>query len=145
MTSTTGHLLVYGYYSNLDCISSEEIINKVHQQNGIVIVSHPFRYEDYSDLTLDQLQIEFARFDGIEALNGNQSSKQNNYALKIWESLGICGIGGSDAHSVNMVGRHVTEFQNEIRNEKDLIKEIKAGRCSPVSISDKMFTNTKVL
>ncbi len=143
VTSTTGHLLVYGYYSNLDCISLEEIINKVHEQNGIVIVSHPFRYGDYSDLTLSQLQTEFARFDGIEALNGNQSSKQNSYGMEIWESFKICGIGGSDAHSVNMVGRHVTEFQNEIRNEEDLIREIKAGRCSPVSISDYMITNTR--
>ncbi len=132
VTSTIGHLLVYGYHKILDCISLEEIVYKVHQQKGVVFVSHPFRYGEYSDLTLGQLETTFARFDGIEALNGNQSNEQNNYGLRIWESLGINGIGGSDAHSVHMVGNYVTEFQNEIRNEEDLTKELKAGRCSPV-------------
>jgi predicted metal-dependent phosphoesterase TrpH len=134
VSSTKGHLLVYGYYENVDCVSAEEIMGKVHQHDGAVILSHPFRYGDYDDLSLEQLQMEFLHFDGIETLNGNQSSRQNDYGVKVRASLGITGIGGSDAHSMNMVGRYVTEFENEIRDESDLIRELKAGRCRPVRL-----------
>ncbi len=141
VTSTSGHLLVYGYHKILDCISLEEIVHRVHQHDGVVFVSHPFRYGKYSGLSLEQLQTAFERFDGIEALNGNQSNEQNNYGLHIWESLGINGIGGSDAHSIPMVGNYVTKFQNVIRNEDDLIKELKAGQCSPIRYNGFVLKN----
>lgn len=133
VSSTEGHLLVYGYYDTMDCISVEEIMHDVYQRNGAVLLSHPFRYGDYSGLSLEQLEAEFSRYDGIETLNGNQSLEQNDYALQIWESLGLTGIGGSDAHSIDMVGKYVTEFENEIRDESDMVRELKAGRCRPVS------------
>jgi predicted metal-dependent phosphoesterase TrpH len=135
VSSVEGHLLVYGYYETMDCISVEEIMHGVHQQGGVVLVSHPFRYGDRDGLSIEQVEAEFSRFDGIETLNGNQSSQQNEYGMQVWKSLGITGIGGSDAHSMNMVGRYVTEFENEISDESDLIRELKAGRCRPVLTS----------
>lgn len=133
VSSVEGHLLVYGYYETMDCISAEEIMRGVHQRGGAVFVSHPFRYGDCDGLSLEQLRTGFSRFDGMEILNGNQSAEQNEYGLRVWESLDITGIGGSDAHSMNMVGSYITEFENEIRDESDLVRELKAGRCRPVS------------
>ena len=75
---------------------------------------------------------EFSLFDAIESLNGNQNEFQNQLGLKVLEQLRIPGIGGSDAHSVRMVGRYVTEFHTPITDESDLIKGIKAGRCRPL-------------
>jgi len=42
--------------------------------------------------------------------------------------LGLPGTGGSDAHQVYEIGMCLTLFENEVKNEEDLIREIRAGR-----------------
>jgi predicted metal-dependent phosphoesterase TrpH len=129
-----GHLLVYGYYEELDYMTVEGTVEKVHEGNGIVLHAHPFRYGN-TNLSLKKYRNMFSVFDGIEVLNGNQKPDENKFGLSLWKDLGIIGIGGSDAHSTDMLGQYVTQFENEIRNEEDLIREIKAGRCRPVRLS----------
>ncbi len=132
VSSTDGHVLVYGCYEKLEYLNLEEIVEEVHKCGGIVLPSHPFRHGDYDGFSIEQLRSVFTKYDGIEVLNGNQSAKQNNEGLAAWEELGIVGIGGSDAHSSDMVGKFLTEFDKGITDEHDLISEIKAGRCRPI-------------
>lgn len=132
VSSYDGHMLVYGCYKNLDYLSTEKLLDLVHKQEGVVIPSHPFRYGDFTVNSLETLKKQLSSFDGFEALNGNQSRTHNAFGMNAWEALGVTGIGGSDAHSLNMVGNYATEFENEIHDEEDLIKEIRAGRCRPV-------------
>ena len=134
VSSVDGHMLVYGCHEKLDHAGLEDIVEKVHKCGGIVLPSHPFRYGDYDGFSIEQLRSEFSTYDGIEVLNGNQSTEQNNDGLAAWEKLGIAGIGGSDAHSLDMVGKFLTEFEDGIADENDLISEIKAGRCRPVRL-----------
>ncbi len=131
VSSEYGHVLVFGYHGSLDHCDLNEIIKRVHASGGVVIPSHPFRYGN-TDKTLEELKDEFSLFDAIEALNGNQDEFQNRFGLRVMEQLKIPGIGGSDAHSPRMIGRYVTEFYSSIKNESDLIREIKAGRCRPL-------------
>ena len=130
-----GHLLVYGYYEELDYMTVEGTVEKVHESDGIVLQAHPFRYGN-TNRSLKKYRNMFSVFDAIEVFNGNQKPDENKFGLGMWKDLGIIGIGGSDAHSTDMVGRYITQFENEIRNEEDLISEIKAGRCRPVRLSD---------
>ena len=136
--SSAGHLLIFGYYGEFqEYLPVEEIVAKVHSKGGIVIVAHPFR--DGNNVGKDpEIRRKFAYVDGIEVLNANQTEEENNYGRKVWEALGIVGIGGSDAHSVEVVGKYLTWFQNTIRNEDDLVREIKAGRCLPVAYDSAM-------
>ena len=134
VSSTNGHLLVYGCHKNLEYLAPEEIVEEVHKCGGVVIPSHPFRYGDYDGYSIEQLRSVFSRYDGIEVLNGNQNDAQNNEGLAVWEKLGIVGIGGSDAHSVDNVGKFLTEFEEGISDEYDMISEIKAGRCRPARL-----------
>lgn len=134
VSSPEGHMLVYGCYENLDYLSMNKLLDTVHEEGGVVIPSHPFRYGDFSPVSLETLKKQLSCYDGFEALNGNQNRNHNNYGIYAWESLGIAGIGGSDAHSLNMVGKFVTEFESVIRNENEMIKEIKARRCRPVEL-----------
>jgi len=131
VSSEYGHLLVFGYHGSLEGYSLGEILSKVHESGGVVIPSHPFRYGN-TDRSLKDLADEFSQFDAIEALNGNQDAFQNHLGLKVVEEHGITGIGGSDAHSLMMIGRFVTEFYTPIGDEYDLAREIKAGRCRPI-------------
>lgn len=130
---SVGHLLVFGYYGELDENSAtEEIVNKVHAVGGIVIMAHPFRNGNSLGENPQTLQDRFSCVDGIEVFNANQNRAENEYGRRVWQTLGIAGIGGSDAHSAEMVGRYLTRFENVIKDEDDLIAEIKGGRCEPM-------------
>ena len=132
--SSAGHLLIFGYYGKFqEYFPVEEIVAKVHSKGGIVIVAHPFRDGNNIGEDPEKLKRKFACVDGIEVLSANQTKEENSYGKKVWEAFGIVGMGGSDAHSVEVVGKYLTWFQNTIRNEDDLVREIKGGRCLPVA------------
>ncbi len=139
VASSIGHLLIYGYYDELqENLAVEEILHRVHEKGGIVLMAHPFRNGSGLDKSLENLKSRFAPVDGIEVFNANQSTDENEYAMKVWETLGITGIGGSDAHSVEKVGKYATIFENTIKDESGLVAEIKAGRCKPVKYGAKV-------
>ena len=98
-------------------------------------MAHPFRHGNLIGHHPGKLKSKFDVFDGIEVLNGNQIINENEYAMKVWKDLGITGLGGSDAHSIGMLGTYATKFLNPVESEDDLITEIKEGRCEPVSLN----------
>ena len=49
-------------------------------------------------------------------------------AHKVAEKLNLPGTGGSDAHRIDEVGKWITIFEKEIRNEAELVEELHAGR-----------------
>ena len=106
-------------------------MNKVHAVGGVVIMAHPFRHGN-NVVKLAKLKKKFACVDGIEVFSGNHSEEENEYAEKVRNALKIRGLGGSDAHSIEMVGIYLTRFQNVVKNENYLIVEIKDGRCKPI-------------
>ena len=74
----------------------------------------------------------FDYVDAVEVLNGKVTEKENDFASRVTDGLGLPGTGGSDAHEVAEVGMYATEFYAEIKNEQDLIAALKDGACSPV-------------
>jgi len=136
VTSSIGHLLVLGYDKKLqEYLPLSDILSSVHDEGGLVIMAHPFRHGNLIGQHLEKLKNKFDGFDGIEVLNGNQIINENEYAMKVWKGLGITGLGGSDAHSMGMLGTYATKFLNPIESEVDLITEIKEGRCEPVCLN----------
>ena len=104
-----------------------------------MIVAHPFRGflivgVDQAGLTPEKAMERplFNFVDAVEVLNGKVTEKENDFALKVTEGLGLPGTGGSDAHEVAEVGMYATEFYEVIRNEQDLITALKKGDYSPV-------------
>ncbi len=132
VSSPAGHVLVYGCDERLDHLETEELLEYVHQQGGAAVASHPFRYGDFAMDSFETLRKQLEIYDGFEVLTGNQTDDQNAFGMKAWETLGLTGLGGSDSHSLDMIGRFVTEFERDIQNEGDLIEEIMEGRCKPV-------------
>ncbi len=66
--------------------------------------------------------------DGIEVYSGKLTDKENKFAKKVCRKLDLSGTGGSDAHSRVDVGKCVTTFEMDIRDEGDLIKQLKEGK-----------------
>ncbi|MFX1449410.1 MAG: PHP-associated domain-containing protein [Promethearchaeota archaeon] len=135
-TTLQGDVLVYGSdKSTEEIISVQELRDMVGKNGVFVAAAHPFREFLVVGIGALKLSIEdgadrpiFKFMDGIEIKNGRVSDQANKFAFKVNEKLQLIGIGGSDAHELYEIGKIVTEFQNEIRNELDLVNELYAGR-----------------
>lgn len=135
-TTNQGDILVFGFYDDIkELMLIQELHEKVKKADGYMIAAHPFR--GFKTFGIGQLQMTvdqackrkvFDYVDAIEVLNGKLSPDENDMARKVAEKLGLPGTAGSDAHRVDEIGTVVTVFENDIRNENELLAELHAGR-----------------
>lgn len=130
-----GHVLVFGLYRDFEgVIRVNELREWVNEVGGAMIAAHPFkgfRVFGFSELKLTPEQAArrptFQHVDAIEAYSGRTTEKESSLAQGVSANLGLKVVGGSDAHSLKEIGRCVTIFENNIRNEAELIAELKRG------------------
>ena len=140
-----GDVLVYGCYQDFPIgIPWYELRDAVLAVGGVLIPAHPFRHKDSwalwkyledQGLPLDE---ELAKLEitqgltAVETCNGSALPEENEQATHLARILGLPGIGGSDAHGVEQVGRVLTEFSNWIASDAELVATLKAGEFRPV-------------
>jgi predicted metal-dependent phosphoesterase TrpH len=141
VSTDLGHILVYGLEEYVSGILYAETLRKVVDKiDGVMFAAHPYRrafvntngrwdapqptltVQEAADRTIVQL------VDGLEVYNGATGDRENAMAVAVREYVGVGGIGGSDAHSEHGLGCCVTAFERSIRNERELIEELRAGR-----------------
>ena len=114
-----------------------------------MILAHPFRYLfDLPGIYSQNLLFEnpadmpgspeeaarhpvFQLVHDVEVVNGANNETENRFAQGVAQVLGMPGTGGSDAHSVNGLGKGSTLFPGDIRNQRDLLDAIRAGEYLP--------------
>jgi predicted metal-dependent phosphoesterase TrpH len=125
-----GEFLVFGVkHSMTRRCSAAELCEKVHAQDGILIAAHPYKlsrggkshYYGAGD------RVYSLPIDAIELCHPDHSERALDKVARVMKELGIPGTGGSDAHKIFNVGSCVTLFKNKILDEKDFIREIRAG------------------
>jgi hypothetical protein len=127
-------ILTFGFYGEVEGQHPvEELIEMVHQAGGVALAAHPFREELGLGEDVYRLQL-----DGIEVLTPHHLMMDIMKAERAQKELNIAGVGGSDAHRRRDVGRCLTYFENRVKNEMDLVNEIKARRCKPVHYQEAM-------
>lgn len=139
-TTNQGDILVFGFYEDIkELLTIQELRERVQTAGGYMIAAHPFR--GFKTFGIGQLQMTveqactrkmFEFVDAVEIGNGKLSDEENTMAREVAASLGLPGTGGSDAHRVDEIGTWVTVFENDIRNEQELVAELHAGRFSAV-------------
>ncbi|MEW6034872.1 MAG: PHP-associated domain-containing protein, partial [Chloroflexota bacterium] len=67
----------------------------------------------------------------VETHSGKATRDENELAQKVSLALGRNGLGGSDAHGVDDIGRCATFFEKRFSTEAELVAELKAGRFRP--------------
>ncbi len=141
VSTDLGHILVYGLEEYVSGILYAETLRQVVDKiGGVMFAAHPYRrafvntngrwdapkptltVQQAADYSIVQL------VDGLEVYNGATGDRENAMAGAVREYVGVRGIGGSDAHSEHGLGCCVTEFEQRIRSEHELIEELQAGR-----------------
>jgi predicted metal-dependent phosphoesterase TrpH len=136
-----GHLLLFGVTPALTrrfdlgqrLLKSDSLIEMIHAEGGIAIPAHPFRDSGFGP-RLESLIAKVGRgLCTIEALNGQNTRKQNALALSAAEKLGIAALGGSDAHfaSPEWFLTCATELQRRVTTVEELCEELRAARARP--------------
>jgi hypothetical protein len=68
----------------------------------------------------------------IEVQNGGCTPRKNAQAADLAAFLSLPGVGGSDAHSPEEVGRAVTWFPDKIETDGELVTALLLGSYRPV-------------
>ena len=135
-TTNQGDILVFGYDEDIkELLIIQDLRDKVTAAGGYMIAAHPFR--GFKTFGIGQLQMTveqackrkvFEFVDAVETGNGKLSPDENEMACKVAEKLGLPGTGGSDAHRIDEIATWLTDFDKDIEDENDLLRELHAGR-----------------
>ena len=137
-----GHILVLGVPAYRPEIrNAAQLRRYVLDQGGLMVAAHPFRHafdpipalwkaHKQTEVTLEAAcrNPVFALVDAVEVLNGACTDRENEFTARVAAALGLPGVGGSDAHYAEDVGRAVTLVNQPARTEQELIAAIRAGR-----------------
>lgn len=133
ITTQDGHIL--GLFLNQAIephLSVEETIEKIHSQNGIAIVAHPFQAMPLrrpgvvlmDGIGLKSLIKNSKYIDAIEVVNATPTLKDENLMASLINKTMLlkAEVGGSDAHILEAIGRGYTAFKG--KTAQDLRKAI---------------------
>jgi predicted metal-dependent phosphoesterase TrpH len=142
--TTLGDILVFGLDEDIpDGTDGAELLRYVDESGGASVLAHPFRHGgglalwqwlEKEDLALDTslaARPEFIHLHAIETFNGQVNPDELRQAEDLARILGLPVVGGSDAHTTGQVGAMATEFARPVTDERELAREIRAGRVRP--------------
>ncbi len=129
-----GHLLVYGVRVTRGNLPSglpvQKAVDWVQKNGGVAIPAHPYQHSLAGQYLGDDI-LKISGLFAVEVLNGSVPPQGNRRAEQSAERLGINGIGGSDAHGLQVLGKAYTCFPAAVASMEELIAALKNGGFSP--------------
>lgn len=118
-----GHLIALGITEPVrNDLPLEETVDLIHDVSGIAVAPHPF------DLRGDGIRDSALKTDAVEVFNAlNLDRASNRYASGRFRSENIPKVAGSDAHTLETVGRCVNVVRAD-DNVDSVTRAIKRGR-----------------
>lgn len=145
ISTDDGHMLVFGIDKYVFGMHrSDQLAGHVEKGDGVMVAAHPYRrqmpwyvrndeeYEQALDRAARNPAYQYCR--GLEELNGRGSDKENAFAKRLCDRMGMPGTAGTDSHAIQDVGRCATYFERDVHDIRDLISELKAGRFYAVDL-----------
>lgn len=145
ISTDDGHMLCFGIDKYVFGMHRSDALAKhIDAADGVMVAAHPYRrqmpwyvrndeeYETALQKAAKNPAYPFCA--GLEELNGRGSDKENAFSRKLAERMGMPGTAGTDSHAIIDIGKVATYFERDIRNERELIAEIKAGRFYAVDL-----------
>lgn len=128
-STNDGDFLLFGSFEDLAAgLSAAELLKHVEASGGVAVAAHPCRPGRATSESL----IADGQCRIVESLNGRNQDRHNERVSE-WENrYDVRQVGGSDAHTLEELGRMTTRFDQPIRSRADLIHALKSGRFAPV-------------
>ena len=138
-----GHFLVYGVNEGLTKeidfsdvrMDARELMQAARHHDAVALPAHPGRFGIGLTEYVQQGE-SFPDVSVVEILNGGGRAGENERAEELCESLGLRGIGGSDAHFTSHIATCMTDFRAGIGNEVQLVDAILSGEFRPVRLEE---------
>ncbi len=108
----------------MDAVS---LLALIERTGGVAIAAHPLR----NDRPLSEHLIRNGLVHVVESFNGRNFEIENLRVGSWRKKYSFHEIGGSDAHSLEELGKVTTNFDLPIQSRSDLIFALKNGLCSP--------------
>jgi predicted metal-dependent phosphoesterase TrpH len=127
VSSADGHIVALGVEEViLRGLPADETIQRIHKQNGIAIVAHPY------DPVCECVKIARlkTRPDAVETVNADALSFYVSKWLARRDAMKfrLPEVGGSDSHIPQTIGDAYTVVDANSRNVSDVLEAIRAGR-----------------
>ena len=129
LSTDLGHVLAFGLSPSAYSAVGREVFGAAQAAGAVLFLAHPARD---GLLRVTHETVEF--FESVEAVNGSDTRLQNMAATGLAKGFRLPGIGGSDAHTKEEVGRAATRFDVEVRSDGELLAALRSGRYEAVSL-----------
>jgi predicted metal-dependent phosphoesterase TrpH len=145
ISTDDGHIIAFGidrYVFGMH--RSRELATYTDRADGVLVAAHPYRRqmpwfsrndEEYqAALEKASRNPAYQYVSGLEELNGRGSEKENEFSRRLCAMMDLAGTAGTDSHAISDIGKCATYFEKEIKDERELIAELKAGRFHAVDL-----------
>lgn len=123
-STSRGDFLIFGPFEELPPgLPARILLKHVDRIGGVAIAAHPFRSQRPTDESL--IKDEMCRI--VEGVNGRNAHHENESVLNWQKKYNVSQVGGSDAHSLEELGKVHTAFTTPIHSRTDLINALKQG------------------
>jgi len=123
VSTKEGHVLAYGVKEPIPRdLSSRETVERIVADGGIPVAAHPYRFWS----GLGEEATVAAPFAAYEVRNARTLRRGNVKASALAASKGVPGIGGSDAHFLEEIGRAVTVVE-DASTEVEVLEAVRRG------------------
>jgi len=134
ISTDRGHLLAYGLaddgwnvWGRDHYLPLQPLIERLNALGAICVPAHPYREIGLASLLEGLLDLEGIA--AVETHNGGNPDPVNELAITSADFLGLPGLGGSDCHQREAIGRCATEFLRPVADMPDFIAAVRAGAC----------------
>jgi len=148
VTAKSAHILAFNVYENVPPnLSIKETVELIHLQGGFAALAHPYSMFRPS---LRESEFSKAGFDAVEVANASHLPYRWNVkkGVSLADRFKLPGIGGSDAHFLEAVGRTFTIVETDSIAPEDILKAIKKGNSvvqgRGVTILEKIFSKLQI-
>jgi len=129
-----GHLLIFGVKAGrgdlLSGLPMQKVVDWTHRLGGVAVPAHPYQIS-MTGVSLGDGVLQLKGLIALEAINGSISAEDNRKAMAAAARLGIQGIGGSDAHGIEAMGKAYTVFPEPIHTTEELVRALQRGGYVP--------------
>lgn len=145
ISTDDGHIIAFGIDKYVFGMHrARELASYVEKGDGTMIAAHPYRRqmpwfsrndEEYqASLEKASRNAAYEFCTALETLNGRGSDRENEFSLRLAKLMSMPGTAGTDSHAIGDIGKCATYFDIPIRDERELVAALKAGKYEPVDL-----------